>query len=89
MAPLDLVYNSVKLSERAVEKGATSLLIPLNARKHLNDLSEEMSPKVQHSKLYRFEGLFVEGIVGVGRSGLVRWVLGMNGFLLKAATTEP
>lgn len=43
---LDLVYNAVNLAEVAVEKGATTLLIPLNARKQLNDLSDDMITKI-------------------------------------------
>lgn len=43
---LDLVYNAVNLVELAVEKGATTILIPLNARKQLNDLSDDMITKI-------------------------------------------
>jgi ATP-dependent Lon protease len=43
---LDTVYNAVNLAELAVEKGATTLLIPLNARRQLNDLSDEMITKI-------------------------------------------
>jgi ATP-dependent Lon protease len=43
---IDLVYNAVNLAELAVEKGATTLLIPLNSRKQLNDLSDEMITKI-------------------------------------------
>ena len=43
---LDTVYNAVNLAELAVEKGATTLLVPLNARKQLNDLSDEMITKI-------------------------------------------
>lgn len=43
---LDLVYNAVNLAELAVEKGATTLLTPINSRKQLNDLSDEMIAKV-------------------------------------------
>jgi len=43
---LDTVYNAVNLAELAVEKGATTLLIPLNARKQLNDLSDDMITKI-------------------------------------------
>jgi len=43
---LDIVYNAVNLAEIAVEKGATTLLIPLNARKQLNDLSDDMITKI-------------------------------------------
>jgi ATP-dependent Lon protease len=43
---LDMVYNAVNVAELAVEKGAQSLLIPVNARKQLNDLSDDMITKV-------------------------------------------
>ncbi len=43
---LDTVYNAVNLAELAVEKGASTLLVPLNARKQLNDLSDEMITKI-------------------------------------------
>jgi ATP-dependent Lon protease len=43
---LDIIYNAVNLAELAVEKGATTLLIPLNARKQLNDLSDDMITKI-------------------------------------------
>ena len=43
---VDNVYNAVNLAELAVEKGATTLLIPLNARKQLNDLSDDMITKI-------------------------------------------
>ena len=43
---LDLIYDAVNLAEIAVEKGVTTLLIPLNARKQLNDLSDEMITKI-------------------------------------------
>lgn len=42
---LDTIYNAVNLAELAVEKGATTLLIPLNARRQLNDLSDDMITK--------------------------------------------
>lgn len=43
---IDLVYNAVNLAELAVEKGATTLLVPLSARKQLNELSDEMITKI-------------------------------------------
>lgn len=43
---VDNVYNAVNLAELAVEKGATTLLVPLNARKQLNDLSDDMITKI-------------------------------------------
>ena len=41
-----MVYNAVNLAELAIEKGAKTLLIPVNARKQLNDLSDEMIAKI-------------------------------------------
>lgn len=43
---VDLVYNAVNVAELAVEKGARTLLIPINARKQLNELSDEMITKI-------------------------------------------
>lgn len=43
---IDQVYNAINLAELAVEKGASTLLIPVNARKQLNDLSDEMAAKI-------------------------------------------
>jgi ATP-dependent Lon protease len=39
-------YYAVNLAELAVEKGATTILIPLNARKQLNELSDDMITKL-------------------------------------------
>ena len=43
---LDLIYDAINIAEIAVEKGATTLLIPLNARKQLNELSDDMITKI-------------------------------------------
>jgi len=43
---LDMVYGAVNIAEIAIEKGATTLLIPLNARKQLNELSDDMITKI-------------------------------------------
>lgn len=43
---LDTVYNAVNLAEIAVEKGAKTLLIPINARRQLNDLSDDMMARI-------------------------------------------
>jgi ATP-dependent Lon protease len=43
---LDPVYNAVNIAELAVEKGATTLLIPISARRQLNELSDEMAMKI-------------------------------------------
>jgi ATP-dependent Lon protease len=43
---IDPIYNAIAIAELAVEKGATVLLIPISARKQLNDLSDEMASKI-------------------------------------------
>ena len=43
---LDPVHNPVSVAEHAIEKGATTLLIPISARRQLNELSDEMAMKI-------------------------------------------
>ena len=43
---LDPVFNAVSVAEHAIEKGADTLLIPISARRQLNDLSDDMAMKI-------------------------------------------
>ena len=43
---IDPVYNAVNVVELAVEKGATSVLIPVSSRKQLNDLPDDIITKI-------------------------------------------
>jgi ATP-dependent Lon protease len=43
---LDPIHNAVSVAESAVEKGAITLLIPISARRALNELSDEMAMKL-------------------------------------------
>lgn len=43
---VEAVYNAVGLAELAVEKGASTLLMPVSARRQLFDLSDAMATKV-------------------------------------------
>jgi ATP-dependent Lon protease len=43
---VDPIYNAVTIVEHAVEKGAETVLVPVTARKQLNDLPDEMITKV-------------------------------------------
>jgi ATP-dependent Lon protease len=43
---IDPVYNAVDIVELAAEKGATTVLMPVSARRQLNDLSDEMATKL-------------------------------------------
>jgi ATP-dependent Lon protease len=40
------IYNPVTLAEIAVEKGATSLLVPVSCRRQMLDLSDDMATKI-------------------------------------------
>lgn len=43
---IEPIYHPVSLAEIAVEKGAKSLLLPVSARRHLFDLSDEMAARL-------------------------------------------
>ncbi len=43
---IDPVHNPVSVAELAIEKGATTLLVPISARRQLNELSDEMVMKL-------------------------------------------
>ncbi len=43
---IETLFNAVSVAELAVEKGATTLLMPVSARRQLYDLSDEMATKV-------------------------------------------
>jgi ATP-dependent Lon protease len=43
---LDSIHNAVNVAELAVERGATTLLVPVSARKQLNELSDDMATKI-------------------------------------------
>ncbi len=43
---IEPVHNAVAVAELAVEKGAATLLIPISARRQLNDLSDDMATKI-------------------------------------------
>lgn len=43
---MEPVYNPVNIAELAVEKGATTLLMPVSCRKQLYELSDDMATKV-------------------------------------------
>ena len=43
---IDPVHNAVSVAELAVERGAATLLVPISARRQLNDLSDDMATKI-------------------------------------------
>jgi ATP-dependent Lon protease len=43
---IEPIYNPVTIAEIAVEKGATTLLIPVTCRRQLVDLSDDMATKI-------------------------------------------
>ena len=40
------MHNAVKVAELAIENGATQLLVPISARRQLNDLSDDIATKL-------------------------------------------
>ena len=43
---IETIHNAVNIAELAVEKGASALLMPVNCRRQLYDLSDDMATKV-------------------------------------------
>lgn len=43
---IEPIFNPVQIAEIAVEKGATAILMPVNCRRQLVDLSDEMATKI-------------------------------------------
>ena len=43
---IDPIHNAVSVAELAIEKGASTLLMPVSARKQLNDLPDDLVTKV-------------------------------------------
>ena len=43
---IDPVHNAVSVAEHAIEKGATTLVVPISARRQLSDLSDDMAMKL-------------------------------------------
>ncbi|MGH7183549.1 MAG: BREX system Lon protease-like protein BrxL [Nitrospiraceae bacterium] len=43
---IEPIYSAVNVAELAIEKGATTLLIPVSTRKQMSDLSDDMATKI-------------------------------------------
>jgi len=43
---IEPIHNAVTIAEICVEKGATSLLMPVSCRRQLVDLSDDMATKI-------------------------------------------
>ncbi len=43
---VDPVHKAVSVTELAIEKGASYLLMPVSSRKQLNELSDDMATKI-------------------------------------------
>ena len=43
---IEPVYNPLSVVEIAIEKGANSILLPISARKQLNDLPDDLATKI-------------------------------------------
>ena len=61
---IEMVPNAVRIAELAVDKQAATLLMPVSARRQLNDLPDEMWTK--HRILQGRGGCRVQGASRVG-----------------------
>jgi Lon protease (S16) C-terminal proteolytic domain len=43
---IETIFNPVAVVELAIEKGATSILMPINSRRQLNDLPDDLAAKI-------------------------------------------
>ena len=43
---IETIFNPVAVVENAVEKGAVSILMPINSRRQLNDLPDDLAAKI-------------------------------------------
>ncbi len=60
---MEVIHNAVTLVEIAVEKGATTVLLPVSCRKQLFDLSDEMATKVDCQFYADARGALMKAIV--------------------------
>lgn len=60
---VEMVLNPVLLAELAIEKGATTLLMPISARRQLFELSDEMATKVSIDFYNDLADAFMKAIV--------------------------
>ena len=60
---VEMVTNPVSLAELAIEKGATTLLMPISARRQLFELSDEMATKVSIDFYSDLADAFMKAIV--------------------------
>lgn len=60
---VEMVPNPVLLAELAIEKGATTLLMPISARRQLFELSDEMATKVSIDFYNDLADAFMKAIV--------------------------
>ncbi len=43
---IEMIFNPISVVEIAIEKGATSILMPISSRRQLNDLPDELAAKI-------------------------------------------
>lgn len=43
---IDTIFNPVSVVEVAIEKGASSVLMPISSRRQLNDLPDDLATKI-------------------------------------------
>ncbi len=43
---IETIFNPIAVVEIAIEKGATSILMPIKSRRQLNDLPDDLAAKI-------------------------------------------
>jgi ATP-dependent Lon protease len=60
---IEMIPNPVAVAELALEKGATTLLMPISSRRQLFDLPDEMATKINIEFYADVTDAFVKAIV--------------------------
>ena len=63
---IEMIPNAVRIAELAIDKQAQTLLMPVAARRQLNDLPDELWTKIKHRVLQGRAGRRVQGAGRVG-----------------------
>ena len=75
---IDPVHNAVSVAELAIAKGATTLLVPVSARKQLNDLPDDWRNVCMNDTPPEIERMVRERIMA--RSAEERFIMGARTF---------
>ena len=70
---IEMIPNAVRIAELAIDKQAQTLLMPVAARRQLNDLPDELWTKISIEFYKDAAGRGVQGVGGVSETRKVRF----------------